>query len=168
MIRRKPRVLAGRRAGPGRRFGVVVARFNEFLTNRLLEGALEAFAQHGVPPGRLTIARVPGSVELAAAARTLAGRGRCAAVVCLGAVLRGETPHFDWVVYAAARGIAEVSAQTGVPVVFGVVTADTLEQGIHRCGGKAGNKGHDAAAAAVEMTDLLARLGRGDPRAGTS
>jgi len=154
---RPPAPLLGRRTGAGRRFGVVVARFNEFLTTRLLEGAIEAFAQHGVRGRDLAIARVPGSVELGAAARALAGRG-CAAVVCLGAVLRGETPHFDYVVHAAARGCAEVSAQTGVPVAFGIVTADTLEQAIHRVGGKAGNKGYDAAVTAIEMADLVAQL----------
>jgi 6,7-dimethyl-8-ribityllumazine synthase len=154
---RHPVLLAGRRAGGGRRFGVVVARFNEFLTNKLLEGALEAFAQHGVRPADLLVVKVPGSVELAAAARLLAGHG-CAAVACLGAVLRGETPHFDYVAHAAARGCAEVSAQTGVPVAFGIVTADTLEQAIHRTGGKAGNKGYDAAVTAIEMADLAAQL----------
>lgn len=167
MSRRSPsrspamrKARAGLRTGRGRRFGIVVARFNEFLTGRLLEGALEAFAQHGVTAGRLTVARVPGSVELAAAARALARRDGCAAVVCLGAVLRGETPHFEYVLYAAARGIAEVSAQTGVPVIFGIVAADTLEQAIHRAGGKAGNKGRDAAETAIEMADLVAQLGR--------
>lgn len=156
---RKPApILAGRRSGAGRRFGVVVSRFNAFLTRRLQEGALEAFAQHGVPRRRIAVVRVPSAVELAAAARALATRGRCAAVVCLGAVLRGETPHFDYVAHASARGIAEVSAQTGVPVIFGVVTADTLEQAIHRAGGKAGNRGYDAAVTAVEMADLLARI----------
>jgi 6,7-dimethyl-8-ribityllumazine synthase len=156
---KQPPVLTGRRNGAGRRFGIVVSRFNAFLTERLLDGALEAFEQHDVPRARLVVARVPGSVELAAAARALVGRRRCAAVACLGAVLRGETPHFDAVVHAAARGIADVTAQTGVPVVFGIVTADTLEQAIHRCGGKAGNKGHDAAVTAIEMADLISRIG---------
>jgi 6,7-dimethyl-8-ribityllumazine synthase len=155
--RPRPAVRLGRRTGAGRRFGVVVARFNEFLTNKLLEGALEAFAQHGVRPRDLVVVKVPGSVEVAAAARALADR-RCAAVVCLGAILRGETPHFDYVAHAGARGCAEVSAQTGVPVVFGIVTADTLEQAIHRVGGKAGNKGYDSAVTAVEMADLVAQL----------
>jgi len=157
--RRRPVVLRGRRWGGGRRFGIVVARFNEFLTSRLLDGALEAFDQHGVPARAVTVVKVPGAVEVGAAARALADRG-CAAVVCLGAVLRGETPHFDYVAHAAARGIAEVSAQTGVPVAFGIVTADTLEQAIHRVGGKAGNKGYDAAVTAIEMADLVARLRR--------
>jgi len=154
-----PRIRLGRRDGAGRRFGIVVARFNAFLTDKLLEGAVEAFAQHGVRPCDLEVVKVPGSVELGAAARLLAGR-RCAAVVCLGAVLRGETPHFDYVAHAAARGCVEVSAQTGVPVVFGLVTADTLEQAIHRAGGKAGNKGYDAAVTALEMADLAAQLAR--------
>ncbi len=153
----RPRLHLGRRNGAGRRFGIVTARFNEFLTDKLLAGAVEAFTQHGVKPADLTVAKVPGSVELGAAARLLAARG-CAAVVCLGAVLRGETPHFDYVAHAAARGCAEVSAQTGVPVVFGIVTADTLEQAIHRTGGKAGNKGYEAAVTAIEMADLAAQL----------
>jgi 6,7-dimethyl-8-ribityllumazine synthase len=152
-------VLLGRRSGAGRRFGVVVSRFNAFLTDRLLEGALEAFAQHDIPERALTVVKVPGAVEVGSAARALADRG-CAAVVCLGAILRGETPHFDYVAHAAARGVAEVAAQTGVPVIFGIVTADTLEQAIHRVGGKAGNKGYDAAATAIEMADLTARIRR--------
>ncbi len=154
---RRPRMVLGRRAGAGRRFGIVVARFNEFLTNKLLEGALEAFAQHGVRPGDLTITKVPGSVELGAAARLLAAH-RPAAVICLGAVLRGDTPHFDYVAHAAARGCAEVSVQTGVPVVFGIITADTLEQAIHRAGCKAGNKGYESAVTAIEMADLASQL----------
>ena len=163
--KKRPAVVPvlGRRHGGGRRFGIVVARFNEFLTGKLLEGALEAFAQHGVGGDDLVVAKVPGSVELAVAARLMAGQG-CAAIVCLAAILRGETPHFDYVAHAAARGCAEVSAQTGVPVAFGIVTADTLEQAIHRTGGKAGNKGYDAAVTALEMADLAAQLARGPGR----
>lgn len=138
------------------RFAVVVARFNEFITGRLLSGALDELTRHGADAGRITQVWVPGSWEIPLAAQALARGGRYAAVICLGCVIRGQTPHFEYVAAEVAKGIAQVSLATGVPVTFGVVTADSLEQAIDRAGAKTGNKGADAARAAIEMANLLA------------
>ncbi len=145
---------------PGRRFGVVVARFNEAISARLLDGALEAFRRHGYDPSRVEVHWVPGSFELPQAALHLARTGRFAALVCLGVVIRGETPHFDHVAREAAAGIREVALATGVPVTFGVVTALDEEQAWERAGGKVGNRGEEAALAAVEMSEFVSRVGR--------
>jgi 6,7-dimethyl-8-ribityllumazine synthase len=142
------------------RFGIVVARFNDVVSQRLLEGAVDALVRHGAAEGDITVAWVPGSFEIPAAARELAEHAGVDAVVCLGAVIRGETAHFDYVAGEAARGTAGVHAATGVPATFGVLTADTLEQALDRAGGKHGNKGADAALAAVEMVSLLRSLRR--------
>jgi 6,7-dimethyl-8-ribityllumazine synthase len=139
----------------GRRFGVVAARFNAVVTDRLLEGALSAFRRHGVSEDDVEVAWVPGSFELPLAARRMAGSGQFDAVVCLGTVIRGETPHFDYIAGEAARGIQSVALETGVPCIFGVLTTDTMEQAVDRAGGKHGNKGWDAAMAAMEMAGLL-------------
>jgi 6,7-dimethyl-8-ribityllumazine synthase len=142
------------------RFGIVVARFNDLVSQRLLEGAVDALVRHGAAEGDITVAWVPGSFEIPIAARELAEHGGVDAVVCLGAVIRGETAHFDLVANEAARGVAGIHAGSGIPASFGVLTADTLEQALDRAGGKHGNKGADAALAAVEMVSLLRALRR--------
>ena len=144
--------------GAGLRIAVVVSRFNEVVTSRLLAGARSALERHGVHEDDVDVAWVPGAFELPLAARKLAEGRRYDAVVCLGAVIRGETPHFDYVAGEAARGIADAARDTGVPVIFGVLTPNTLEQALERAGGKAGNKGYDAAVNAIEMANLLRRL----------
>ena len=156
-----PHVISAKLDAAGRRFALVAARFNEFITTRLIDGALDALARHGADPARITQVWVPGSFEIPLAAQKLAQSGRYEAVICLGCVIRGQTPHFDYVAGEAAKGIAQVALATGVPVIFGVVTADTLEQAIDRAGAKHGNKGADAALAAIEMVNLLPQLARG-------
>jgi 6,7-dimethyl-8-ribityllumazine synthase len=144
--------------GAGRRIGVVVARFNEMTTSKLAEGAKAGLAAHGVAEESIDVAWVPGAFEIPVAARRMAGSGRYDAVVCLGAVIRGDTLHFELVATEAARGIAEVSRDTGVPVIFEVLATDTLAQAESRAGGAHGNKGWEAAEAALEMAWLLDRL----------
>lgn len=150
--------LRGAWEAGGRRFAVVASRFNEVVVRRLVEGALEAFRDRGAAPEDVDLAWVPGSFELPLVARRLAASGRYAAVVCLGAVIRGETPHFDHVAHQAASGIRRAAEDTDVPVIFGVLTTDTFEQATDRAGGKHGNRGWDAAMAAMEMASLLERL----------
>jgi len=140
------------------RFALVVARFNEFITTRLVDGALDELVRHGAEAENLVQVWVPGSWEIPLVAQKLAAGGRYAAVICLGCVIRGQTPHFEYVAAEVAKGIAHVSLTTGVPVTFGIVTADSLEQAIDRAGAKTGNKGADAARAALEMANLLAAL----------
>ena len=139
---------------------LVVARFNELITERLLEGALDCLRRHGADDNALHVIRVPGGFELGLAAKAAASSGDYDAVVCLGAVVRGATPHFDLVAGEAARGVARAALDSGVPVTFGVLTTDTLEQAIERAGAKAGNKGWDAALAGIEMAQLLRTLKR--------
>jgi len=148
----------GRLWGQGLSIAIVVARFNELVTRALLSGAEDGLARHGVEPEGVDVAWVPGSFEIPVTARMLAESGRYQAVVCLGAVIRGETPHFDQVANQASSGIARVALDTGVPVIFGIITADTLEQALERAGGKMGNKGYDAAVAAIEMANLMRGL----------
>jgi 6,7-dimethyl-8-ribityllumazine synthase len=150
--------LEGSVDGEGRRFALVIARFNEFVTSRLRDGAMECLAKHGAKADDVDEIWVPGAFELPAAARAAAGTGRYDAVICLGAVIRGATPHFDYVAGESARGIGRVSTDTGVPAVFGVLTTDTTEQAVERAGGERGNKGWDAALAALEMASLLERI----------
>lgn len=139
----------------GLAFGIVVSRFNDFICERLLGGALDALKRTGASEERIEVFRVPGAYEIPLAAKKLASSGRFDAVICLGAVIRGATPHFDYVANEVAKGIATVSLETSVPVTFGVLTTDTLEQAIERAGSKAGNKGFEAAMAAVEMANLM-------------
>ncbi len=141
--------------GQGLSLAIVVSRFNSLVTDRLLAGAREALERHGVDMAKVDIAWVPGSFDIPLVARKFAASGRYDAVICLGTVIRGETPHFDYVAGEAARGIAQVAAETGIPTIFGVITANTLEQALERAGGKAGNKGHDAALTAIEMANLV-------------
>ena len=152
------KVTEGQLSSKGLRFAIVVARFNSFITERLLAGALDALARTGCAESDIEIVKVPGSWEMPVVARELAGSKRHDAIICLGAVIRGDTPHFDYVAGEAAKGLGRVAAQTGVPVAFGVLTCNTLEQAIDRAGAKGGNKGFDAAMTAVEMADLLRRL----------
>jgi 6,7-dimethyl-8-ribityllumazine synthase len=156
-------VIRGQATGAGRRIGVVVARFHEHVTAKLLEGAQDGLRSRGVPDGSVDVAWVPGAFEVPLVAKRMATTGAYDAVVCLGAVVRGETAHFDLVAREAARGIGEVARETGVPVIFEVLATETLAQAEARAGGALGNRGRDAALAALEMADLLDRL----PASGT-
>src|SRR5690348_15233311 len=155
------RVLEGQLAAGGLRFAIVVSRFNSFITERLLAGAMDALQRTGANPDAIDIVKVPGSWEVPLAAGELARQKRYDAIICLSAVIRGETPHFDYVAAEAAKGIAHASVETGVPVAFGVLTTNTLEQAIDRAGAKGGNKGFDAAMTAVEMANLMRTLRQG-------
>ena len=144
--------------GRGLRFGVVVSRFNAFIGDRLLGGALDALERTGADPAAIEVARVPGSFEIPLTARQMAASGHYDAVICLGCILRGETPHFEYISSEVSRGIAAAALTTGIPIIFGVLTCDTLEQAIHRAGAKSGNKGFETGLAAVETANLLKRL----------
>lgn len=148
-------VFSAQLTGVGLRMAIVVSRFNEFITGRLLSGAQDALQRHGVDPGAIDVAWVPGAFEIPLAAQALARSDRYDAVICLGAVIRGSTPHFDYVAAEVSKGVAQVGLQTGVPVSFGVLTTDSLEQAIESAGSKAGNKGFEAAVTAIEMANLL-------------
>jgi len=152
------RVIEGRFEGRSRRFGIVVARFNELITRQLLEGALDALRRHGVADEDIDVAWVPGSFEIPLVARRLALSRRYAAVITLGAVIRGATAHFDYVAGNAASGIARAALDADVPIIFGVLTTDTIEQAIERAGTKAGNKGYQAAVDALEMASIFEQL----------
>jgi len=145
--------------GKGLKFGLVVSRFNEFITKKLLDGAQDALLRHGVNQEDIEIAWVPGSFEIPLIAKKLAQTKRYDAVICLGAVVRGGTPHFEYIAAEVSKGIARVSLETGLPVIYGVVTADTLEQAIERAGTKMGNKGFEAAVNAIEMANLVKGIG---------
>jgi 6,7-dimethyl-8-ribityllumazine synthase len=142
----------------GLKFGIIVSRFNEFITNKLLDGAIDGLLRHGADEQNIEIVKVPGSFELPLAARKVAGKKSIDAVICLGTIIRGATPHFEYVASEAAKGIASVSLETGVPIAFGVITSDTIEQAVERAGTKSGNKGWDAALVAIEMAQLLKKL----------
>ncbi|NMD69981.1 6,7-dimethyl-8-ribityllumazine synthase [Bacillus sp. DNRA2] len=148
------KIIEGNLIGTGLRVAIVVSRFNEFITGRLLSGAEDALNRHGVDEGDVTVAWVPGAFEIPLAAKKLAESGRYDAVIALGTVIRGATPHFDYVNSEVAKGVANTALQSGVPVIFGVLTTDTIEQAIERAGTKAGNKGWDAATSAIEMANL--------------
>lgn len=149
--------IVGNLNGDGKKFGIVVSRFNSFIAERLLEGALDSLLRSGVADDDIEVARVPGAYEIPLVAQKMVKSGRFDAVICLGAIIRGATPHFDFVANEAAKGIAQVSMDSGVPVMFGVLTTDNIEQAIERAGSKAGNKGSDCAVAALEMINLLAQ-----------
>jgi 6,7-dimethyl-8-ribityllumazine synthase len=144
--------------GRGRHIGIVVARFNEFISGKLLDGARDGLVRHEVAEDDIEVAWVPGSFEIPLVAQRMARSGRYDAVICLGAVIRGATPHFDYVAAEVSKGIANVALATGVPVIFAVLTTDTIEQAIERAGTKAGNKGFDAALTALEMANLLGQI----------
>src|SRR5215469_3700571 len=152
------RVLEGQLSATGLRFAVIVSRFNSFITERLLGGAMDALTRTGANPDMIDVIKVPGSWEVPLVAGEVARQHRYDAIVCLSAVIRGETPHFDYVAAEAAKGVAHVAAETGVPVAFGILTTNTLEQAIDRAGAKGGNKGFDAALTAMEMANLLRQL----------
>lgn len=140
------------------RFAIVVTRFNDFITSKLLSGAVDALCRHGCSEENITTVRVPGSFEIPITAMKLAKSGKYDAIICLGCIMRGETPHFDYICAEVARGVGRIGMKTGVPATFGVITSDTLEQSIQRAGSKAGNKGAEAALAAIEMTNVLSAI----------
>ncbi|HYW68727.1 MAG TPA: 6,7-dimethyl-8-ribityllumazine synthase [bacterium] len=152
------RVFEGNITGKGRKFGIVVSRFNEFVSLRLLEGTMDCLRRHGASDKDISVAWVPGAFDIPAVAKRMGDSGSYDAVICLGVVIRGATPHFDYVASEVAKGVAQVASDTGVPAVFGVVTADSLEQAIERAGSKSGNRGWDAAQAAMELADLYASM----------
>lgn len=149
------KTIEGSLVGTGLKVGIVVGRFNDFITGKLYEGAVDAFKRHGVEVNDVEVAFVPGAFEIPLVASKMANSGKYDAVVTLGAVIRGSTPHFDYVCNEAAKGVSQASQQSGIPVIFGVITTDTIEQAIERAGTKAGNKGWEAATAAIEMATLL-------------
>lgn len=154
-----PKMIEGLLQAQGMRFALVVGRFNDFIGGKLVEGALDTLKRHGASDEDIAIAWVPGAFEIPLAARKLAVSGKYDAVITLGAVIRGSTPHFDYVAAEVSKGVAHVGLETGLPVIFGVLTTDSIEQAIERAGTKAGNKGSDAALAAIEMVDLLRKIG---------
>jgi 6,7-dimethyl-8-ribityllumazine synthase len=154
----EPPIIQGTLRAEGLNIAIVVSRFNDFVTTRLLAGALDALERLGADEKQITVYKVPGSLELPLTAKRLAATRKWDAIICLGTIIRGETPHFDLVAGETAKGIATAALETGIPIIFGVVTADTLEQAIHRAGAKNGNKGFEAAMAAVEMANLYREL----------
>jgi len=153
------KVYQGNLIGTGLKIGIVVSRFNEFITSELLGGALDTLDRHGVNDQDIEIAWTPGAFEIPLTAQKMASSGRYDAVICLGAVIRGATPHFDYIAAEASKGIANAGLKTGLPVIFGVITTDSIEQAIERAGTKAGNKGADAAGSAIEMANLFKSMG---------
>jgi 6,7-dimethyl-8-ribityllumazine synthase len=152
------KTIEGKLLGAGRKVAIIASRFNEFITARLIDGALDALARHGVNPKDISIYRVPGSFEIPPVAKKVALNGSVDGVICLGAVIRGSTPHFDYISAEVSKGIAHVSMEATVPVIFGVLTTDTIEQAVERAGTKAGNKGFDAAMSLLEMMDLYTQV----------
>jgi 6,7-dimethyl-8-ribityllumazine synthase len=149
------KIIEGKLDASGQRFGLVVSRFNSFICDRLVEGALDALLRHGASREDIQIVRVPGAFEIPMTAKKMAATGRYDALICLGAVIRGATPHFDYVSAEVSKGVASVSLEAGIPVAFGVLTTDNIEQAIERAGSKAGNKGSEAAVTAIEMVNLF-------------
>ena len=152
------KTIEGQLIAKGKSFGIVASRFNDFITKQLIDGCVDTLIRHGVDKNELQVVLVPGAFELPLAAQKLAKSKRFDAVICLGTVIRGATPHFDYIASEVSKGIAHVSLDTGVPVVFGVITADTIEQAIERAGTKDGNKGKDAAMTAIEMANLIQQI----------
>jgi 6,7-dimethyl-8-ribityllumazine synthase len=152
------RVVEGNLTAKGLSFGIVASRFNEFITARLLDGALDSLRRHGAEEDRITVVRVPGSFEIPLLAKRLAASRQYDAIICLGTVIRGATPHFEYIAGEVAKGVAIAGLETGVPISFGVLTTDSIEQAVERAGTKAGNKGFDAACSAIEMANLLREL----------
>jgi 6,7-dimethyl-8-ribityllumazine synthase len=152
------KLFEGRISAEGFRFGVIVSRFNDFISSKLVEGALDALKRHGARDEMISLIKVPGSFEIPLTARKVADSGQFDAIICLGAVIRGATPHFDYVAAEVSKGIAAVALESRIPVTFGVLTTDSLEQAIERAGSKSGNKGWDAAMAAMEMANLFKEL----------
>jgi 6,7-dimethyl-8-ribityllumazine synthase len=153
-----PKIIEGKIVAKGMKFGIVASRFNDFICGRLIEGTIDALMRAGAEEKDITIYKVPGSFELPLTAKKVAKGGRFDAVICLGAIIRGATPHFEYISAEVSKGIAMVGLETEVPVVFGVLTTDTIEQAIERAGTKSGNKGADAAMTAIEMVDLFKKI----------
>lgn len=158
-----PRIIEGNLSAKGLKVGIVVGRFNDFIGDRLLDGAVDTLVRSGAADSDIDVVKVPGTFEMPVVAKTMAKSGNYDAIVCVGCVIRGSTPHFDYVAGEAAKGIAKVSLDFETPVAFGVITADNLEQAIERAGTKSGNKGRDAALTAIEMANILKALGRKKP-----
>lgn len=154
-----PKVLEGSLIGQGKKFGIVTARFNDFISDKLLGGAIDALTRSGVLDEDIDVAKVPGAFEIPLIAKKMAAAGKYDAIICIGAVIRGSTPHFDYVCAEASKGVAHVSLEYGIPVLFGIVTTDTIEQAVERAGTKAGNKGFSTAMAAIEMANLVDAVG---------
>lgn len=152
------KILEGELQAKGLKFAIIVSRFNDFITSKLLDGAKDALLRHGAKEEDIDIARVPGSFEIPLIAKKLASKGTYNAVICLGTVIRGATPHFEYVAAEVSKGVAVASMETGVPIAFGVITSDTIEQAVERAGTKSGNKGFDAAITAIEMAQLIKKL----------
>ena len=156
-----PNIIEASLVAEGKRFGIIASRFNDFITDRLVGGAVDALTRSGALDEDIDLVKVPGAFEIPMLAQRMARSKKYQAIICLGAVIRGATPHFDYVCAEASKGIAQVSMETQVPVIFGIVTTDTIEQAIERAGTKAGNKGWSAAVSAVEMANLMETLGKG-------
>jgi len=152
------RTVQGKLDAKGLKVSVIASRFNDFITDRLIDGAVDCLVRHGAQEDQITVYRVPGSFELSLAAKKVVSAGNVDAVICLGALIRGQTPHFDFIASEVTKGIAQISLDSGVPVTFGVITADSLEQAVDRAGAKVGNKGFEAASGAIEMVNLLREL----------
>jgi 6,7-dimethyl-8-ribityllumazine synthase len=152
------KIIEGELQAKGLRFGIIVSRFNDFITNKLLDGALDVLLRHGAKEEDIDIVKVPGSFEIPVVARRLALKGTYNALICLGTIIRGATPHFEYIAAEVSKGIASASMETGLPIAFGIITSDTIEQAIERAGTKSGNKGWDAAITAIEMSQLLKKL----------
>lgn len=152
------RMIEGQLSAKDKKFGIVISRFNEMISKSLLSGAFDCLVRHGASEDEITVVYVPGSFEIPLAAKKMAASKKYDAVICLGTIIRGATPHFDYIAAEVSKGIAAVSLETGVPVIFGIITSDTIEQAIERAGTKAGNKGWDAALNAIEMADLIKKL----------
>lgn len=152
------KIIEGELQAKGIKFGIVVSRFNEFITSKLLDGAIDALLRHGAKEEDIEVIRVPGSFEIPLLAKKMALKETYNAIICLGAIIRGSTPHFEYIAAEVSKGIAAASMETGIPIAFGVITSDTIEQAIERAGTKSGNKGWDAAITAIEMAQLLKKL----------
>ena len=152
------KTIEGQLIAKGKKFGIVASRFNDFITKQLIEGCIDTFVRHGVDKDKIELVLVPGGFEIPLAAKRLADTKSFDAIVCLGTVIRGSTPHFDYIASEVAKGIAQTSLQSGIPVIFGVITADNIEQAIERAGTKEGNKGKDAALSAIEMANLINQI----------
>ncbi len=152
------KIFEGELQAKGLKFGIVISRFNEFITSKLLDGAVDALLRHGAREDDIDLAKVPGSFEIPLIARKMALKGTYNAIICLGTIIRGATPHFEYIAAEVSKGIASASLETGVPIVFGIITSDTIEQAVERAGTKSGNKGWDAAVTAIEMAQLQKKL----------
>lgn len=152
------KIIEGELQAKGIKFGIVISRFNDFITSKLLDGARDALLRHGAKEEDIDVIRVPGSFEIPMVAKKMALKGTYNAIICLGTIIRGATPHFEYIAAEASKGIASASMETGVPIAFGIITSDSIEQAVERAGTKSGNKGWDAAMTAIEMVQLLKKL----------